>query len=279
MMRLPIKFNRAFLPPSLKKLPSAEDPRILIAEPVDEISFSRAISTFKFGTTFKTTQRARFPLTISELATLQYAFRPVVLDVGASDGITSLDVIEALPFQKYYITDRNMEIHFDTSGKYTFFYDDNGNCILIVTDGWVVYSDVQGAIFPLGSLVGSLFRRAPRTQNDSRRIVMINPAVRKFKRQNIIVEKYDVFDNWEGEKVDLIIAANLLNRSYFSDARIGAALRNMLNALREGGRLAVIDNRRLEKASIFQFTGTSLNVERQINGGTEIEDLVLKSSA
>ncbi|MCX6064370.1 MAG: hypothetical protein NT121_01230 [Chloroflexi bacterium] len=102
-MRFPVKFNRSFWRNIPKTLPSAADPRILCHGDVDEITFTRAVSTFKFGATFKSTQKARFPHSILELSHLEYGAKPIILDVGASDGSTSLDVMRAIPFEKYYV--------------------------------------------------------------------------------------------------------------------------------------------------------------------------------
>jgi hypothetical protein len=64
-MRVPIKLNRSILARRLwGVLPCADDPH------PDEHSFSRAVSTFKFGTTFKATQKQRFPLTLEALTQL-----------------------------------------------------------------------------------------------------------------------------------------------------------------------------------------------------------------
>jgi hypothetical protein len=274
-MRAAIKFNRAHLWPSLRGLvPSAEDPRPLTACHVDEDSFSQAICALKFGTTFKETQKARFPLTLVELRSLPYRCRPVILDVGASDGITSLDVIRSLPFQKYYVTDLNLHVLYNTCGKRTYFYQEDGKCILIVTDRWVIYPD---ASWPIAPLVRLLFEGAPGARSDLPRITLINPALRELAHQDVLFEKYNIFEPWERESVDLLLAANLLNRIYFSDAAIGKALENMFRTLNDEGRLVIIDNRRIEKATIFQVNQGRMGIERQINGGTEIENLVLNT--
>lgn len=121
-MRFPVKLNRAFWSKTLTQiLPSAADPRVLCLGKVDEETFTNAVSAFKFGTTFKSTQKARFPLTILELASLSYPQRPIVVDVGASDGITSLDLMQAIPFEKYYVTDLNIDVFYQTSGSATWF--------------------------------------------------------------------------------------------------------------------------------------------------------------
>jgi len=89
-MKLPIKLNKNFWPKAITTLlPSVDDPRVLLVGDIHGEKFTKAISVFKFGTTFKTTENLRYPTTIRELKSLEYAAPPIVLDIGASDGITS----------------------------------------------------------------------------------------------------------------------------------------------------------------------------------------------
>jgi hypothetical protein len=277
-MRFPVKFNRTFWPKALTKaLPSATDPRVLCNGKVDEITFASAVSTFKFGTTFKSTQKARFPLTILEIASLQYEKHPIVVDFGASDGSTSLDLMQAIPFEKYYVTDLNIEVFYEVSGGTTWFYDEKGTCLLRVTDKWVVYPETGGAVFPFDRLSRLLFACAPKWKSDAARIVLVNPALQVRKEINISIEKYNILENWPLEKADLIIAANILNQSYFTTSEIKQALNNLLAALDGSGRIAIIDNRPAEKATLFRFIDGIVTVEKRVNGGTDIENLVLNS--
>jgi hypothetical protein len=277
-MRFPVKFNRAFWPKALTKtFPSATDPRVLCNGKVDEITFASAISTFKFGTTFKSTQKARFPLTILEIASIQYEKHPIVVDFGASDGSTSLDLMQAIPFEKYFVTDLNIEVFYEVTGGVTWFYDEKGTCILMVTDKWVVYPEIGGAIFPFDRISRSLFAHAPKWKSDAARIMLINPVLQARKEINILIEKHNILETWPHEKADLIVAANILNQSYFTTSEIKQALKNMLAALDGSGWIAIIDNRPNEKATIFRFIDGNIRVEKRVNGGTDIETLVLNS--
>jgi len=273
-MKFPIKLNRAYWPPSMTKmLPSAVDPRILLYEDIEEKSFGSAISTFKFGPSFKSTQKTRFPLTILELATLAYPNRPIVLDIGASDGITSIDLMQAIPFEKYYVTDENVEISYQISGDATWFYDDKGDCILMATDKWVDYPDTGGAVFPFDRIVHSLFLHAPKLENNAPRITLINPLFKTQNKNNVLIEKYNILETWPYEKVDLIIAANILDRGYFTASEIEHALNKLVAALNDTGRIAIIDHHSGEKATIFQFNDSGAKIIKRVNGGTEIENL------
>jgi len=274
VMRFPIKLNRAYWPRAgAFGVPSTWDPRDICAN-VDSATFSRALSKIKFGTTFKTTCKARFPLSIAALSKGDSGASSVILDVGASDGTASLDVIRALDFDRYYVTDLNIDVFVTTSGGVTWFYDAKGRCILAVTDKWIIYNDCEGAIFPFGLMASRLIARAPGFSNHMRRVVLISPELLSCK-SDVRVERYDVMDDWQLEKADIVIAANILNRAYFADSSISLALRHLRDAMKPGGRLAIIDNRPDERSSIFRSVDGMLVVEDRINGGSDIESLAL----
>jgi hypothetical protein len=275
-MRMPVKLNRAFWPNAISRiLPSADDPRVLITNPADESTFTRAISTFKFGSTFKSTGKARFPLTLHKLAVLQFDTPPIIVDVGASDGITSLDIMETVPFQKYYVTDLNFEIFYSIAGNCTFFYDPGGNCILAVTNRWIAYNDPSNAIIPFGSWARAFFTHAPVYEHSMSNIRLINPVLQKKRDPDLIIVQYDVLNKWLHDKADLLIAANILNHDYFSSNELRKALVNLLAALNESGRLVIIDNRDIEKSTIFRMFRGKVEIEMKVNNGTEIESLIL----
>jgi hypothetical protein len=276
-MRFPVKLNRAYWPAVLTKvIPSAVDPRILCStNVVDENSFTSAVSSFKFGATFKSTQKARFPLTILELSTLTYPSRPIIIDIGASDGITSLDVMQAIPFEKYYVTDMNIEVSYQVSGDTTWFYDEKGDCILMVTDKWVNYPDTGGAVFPFDKIAQALFSCAPKPEINAPRITLINPLFKTQNKSNVLIEKHNILETWPHEKADLIIAANILNRGYFTASEIEHALNKLVAALNVAGKIVIIDNRPSERATIFQINEGNVKIVKRVNGGTEIESLAV----
>jgi len=275
-MRMPVKLNCDFWPRTITKiLPSADDPRVLTLNPADETKFSRAVSMFKFGSTFKSTGKLRFPLTLRELASLQFSTAPVIVDVGASDGITSLDIMETVRFKKYYVTDLNIETYYTVSGNYTFFYDPAGVCIMAANDRWIVYNDFVSAIFPFRGWARAILAHAPVFNTDMTSIRLITPALQKEGSLNLVVENYDVFNKWPHEKADLIIAANILNHDYFSSTDLRKALTNLIEALQGSGRLVIIENRDFEKSTIFHLSGKIVEIERKINDGAEIESLVM----
>ena len=277
-MRFPIKLNRRYWPARVTALlPSAEDPRVLLDSNVSEEDFSKSVSVFQFGNTFKSTRAFRFPRTLDILKNLAFTSAPAILDIGASDGITSMHTIRTLPFRKYYVTDLNLDTLVSESGSVTYFYDQQLKAVLAVTDRFVVYADHAGALFPFNLVAPRFFDRVPPNPPDER-ILLINPSLQP-PPEGVEIRRYDVFEPWPEEEVDLIIAANILNRAYFKDHEIRLAIGNMAGALSADGWLAVIDNRDREQSTVFQLEQGRFKRVHSIDGGTDIEDIVLSVEA
>ena len=289
-MRAPLKLNRAFWPRALTALlPSAADPRVLSDTRITEREFTDAVSTLRFGKTYKTTRKSRFPRTIGYLSSLRFETAPIILDVGASDGIASLDVMTAVRHARYYVTDAHVSVFACARGETRYFYSANGECILVSDPAWIVYPDVEGAIPPFGAIARRFFRRVLSLGPAAESIPLINPRLRTMPRGVLRIEQYDVLDPWPHEKADIVIAANILNRGYFSSASLSRALDNLVAALADGGRLALIENRpreahgtdpaqpesadEVEQATIFRSCDGRLEIEHRIGAGSEIEAL------
>ncbi len=275
-MRTPIKLNKAYWPEVFTKyLPSAEDPRFLTENVYDAASFSKAVSVFKFGTTFKTTEKNRYPLTLQYLSHIEFSSPPTIIDIGASDGSTSLDAIEKISFHTYYITDLHLEVFYEMKRKEWLFYDCSNTCILMVTDKWMIYPDTKGAFFPFGHLAEYIYSKLPRNATYTGKIRLINPNLASGKHsENIVIKQYNIFEQWNEEKADLIIAANILNN--FSDSDKVKALLNVFDALHNPSKLAIIENKDVEKSTIFHLYDNQIIIENEIHDGTEIKTLVLK---
>ena len=87
--------------------------------------------------------------------------------------------------------------------------------------------------------------------------------------------EYDILSAWPNEPVDIIKVANVLNPCSFADEEIQMAITNLRNALKIGGKLMITDNRDVEQVSMFSKSkAEKLVLEKELNGGTEIEKLV-----
>lgn len=280
-MRRPIRLNRAIWPTAMQKLQRGiPDPRRLLDKGIDAAALTETLQRLKVGTTYKTTDYDRFPQTTRLLAELPFEPPPVVLDVGASDGSAALAVMKKLRFTRYYVTDRHIKAHVYPTHKGMFLSDMDARPWLYVNRCFVIHNDLDGAEWPYNAIAARVFKTFDASKRrDERDIYMINPDLAAKRGDRIRIEQYSIFDAWEHEKADLVIAANLLNRGYFPDDDLRAGLRNLRNAMHDGAVLAVIENRNtddgsVEQSSIFRRSGNRFVVEAQIGAGSDIHELV-----
>ena len=116
-------------------------------------------------------------------------------------------------------------------------------------------------------------------------LLFINKGLQQKQQgdDSIEIRDYDVFVPWPKEKSGIVVVGNLLNRSYFTDAEIAAALKNCYEAMTDDGLLAIIRNASLEnreeieKSTVYKKNSNNKVFEKiyEINDGVEINDLVL----
>ena len=240
--------------------------------------FSKAISSLQFGVTFKSTRPGRQQHSDQYLSELYRGSKPVILDVGASDGSTSLDLLKALGdcIDRYYVTDLSPAVRcgYGRAGV-LYFLDESDKCVLRASKRFLIYSDFTGARFPLRFIAGKLLARS-RTVDSWHDIKLIQPELitRAANDSRVTIMRYDMFTPWTGERPDLIKVANLLNGRYFSDAQMKRALEIQCSNLASGGRLLLVsEDSSTEKFSIFCKSSTRIRLEHTHNGGAKAAHL------
>ena len=258
------------------------DPRQVLAPEVLEgpEAFSRLLSSFRVGGANKTTRPGRHGDSDQVLVRALAGRRPRVLDVGVSDGTTSLDLMTALGdhFDAYFVTDRYLSLRAqrDQRGR-CWFYDDRGRCVLLATPRWVVNPLEPPAEVWLRPIWWLMRRCRPSSATETLEASLVQPALgrRAANDPRITIRSWNVFEPWSLSSVDVVKVANLLNRGYFPDDAIRRALGNLWRALDLHGLLLVVDNREVEKSTLFRKTKAGFIEVDRLAAGTEIADLVL----
>jgi len=284
-MRFPIKVNRARVPHWLRGvLPIVDDPRRIITAAGDTTLFESGIGAIKIGSTWKTTCSNRHPRTDAIIAEfLGSSTSAVVLDVGCSSGLTCADLVDRLgkAFSRYYVTDLFFSIPYRIRGGNTYFYHPLTKQCIIRSDGrWIAYQESSEGPMPLRMLAQWLLDSAPaHDPGQSQNADMLHPRLRVLMSRDdrIVVQEFGVFDHWGNGPVDVVKAANILNRGYFSTSELRAALDNLRSVLKPSGMLVVTDNTAdgLERVSVFRphASGTLIR-ERDVNGGAGVAEIV-----
>lgn len=253
---------------------------MIVDENATADEFRTAMAALHVGETIKITGANRHAVADALLIDNLDLTDAAIVDIGASDGSTAVDLIPKLPaFKSYVIADLFLTITASRVFRHVLFYDPAGKCILI--------SGSRCVAWPAGSkmirlLYWSLIRLAARKPVDRQVILLLNPSARSLiaadKRVSYVV--HDVFDRWAGPAPDVIKVANLLRRLYFSDQEISRALHALLESLDEGGHLLIVDNPRIKdvgpRAGLYRRSQGRFAVVAQTDDPPEIVDLVLQ---
>lgn len=274
-MRRPIRLNRNFCRKIWPGRPrGCPDPRGLLDAGIGDADANEILLRMNIHGVYKTTWSDRFPETTRQLANGGLPPAAVVVDVGASDGSTSLSVMKAIRFGRYYVTDRHISAYACTTRKGMFFCDEHSNPFMFANRFVVIYNETDGASRAHSGIVKNLFAGFDMAKcRDVRKVPLMNRALLPKLGNDIRLERYDIFERWPHEKADLVIAANILNRDYFADSRLIDALRNLRGALKDGGRLALVENRPREQSNLLRLEHGRFVIENQVGAGSDVKSL------
>ncbi len=254
------------------------DPSVLMDPSVTPAQFRAAVSLLHVGETIKITGLNRHPQADALLIDHVDLSTSVILDIGASDGSTSLELINKLPaFDQYIVADLFIKIHAVQGSRQTLFFDGTGSCILVVGRrliAWPAQSRIVRALY------AARIRWTSAHVHTDHEILLLNPAIQAEMKRNtrISFQEHDIFQPWAGDQPDVIKVANVLRRLYFEDDQIRAALRRLLTTLPEGGHLLIVDNPRIAgigcRGGLYQRREGRFALVAATDEEAEVADLV-----
>lgn len=281
-MRAPIRLVRGGWWPLVERCLARfvrEDPRALVADDAAPDAYRGVMSSIYIGDTIKITGANRHPRADALLLdNVDLAGRTIV-DIGASDGSTCVDLIRKIPdFASYVIADLYIEVEQLTANRHLFVYDLQGNCVLVGGRRLVAWPGLSRAV---RLIYRPLLSSAERRRAERRPLLLLNPLARRLIAEDprVTYRTHDVFDVWPEGRPDVIKVANLLRRLYFDDPAIRRALVALHASLAEGGHLLVVDNPRIagiaERGGLYRRVDDGFAAVTETEEGPEIADLVL----
>jgi hypothetical protein len=252
------------------------DPRVLLEDEPPADAFRSAMSIIHVGDTIKITGTNRHAAADALILDHVPLTGAAIVDIGASDGSTSVDLIAKLPeFSSYVIADLYLQLQAVETGRHVLFFDADGTCVLVAGRrllGWPTLSRTVRLLYrPLLARARSL---------PARPVLLLGPDARRLLRTDprVSTRVHDVFQPWPAPAPDVIKVANLLRRLYFSDEDILRALRALLASLEDGGHLLILDNPRLAgielRAGLYRREGGRFVLVAETPEAPEIADLV-----
>ena len=189
--------------------------------------FTQGISLINARETYKTTGRSRTKLV--DAAVLRHAegLQPLrLLEVGVSDGVSSLDLLEALP--------KHAQV--TLSDRHPFFTRRGIGPASIILDGCGRVLGLKVFCFYL-NIPANIRLSTARGQ----RLDTTNPLLAEGTPPRHI-HRFDVCADVAEEPFPLIKCANVFNRKYFSTQAIVSSVDNLACSLTEGGLLFISQN-------------------------------------
>jgi len=276
-------------PDALLNLPKREGPSLSAEEASDR--FSLILHDLRMGGTWKRTNRGRLKRTEELLCTYlrpEPRSRLNFLDMGASDGITTLEAVRALTRAfggevHAFLADRDIWLLRCRRGPIVEYRGADGEPIMARLGPIGIRlarqrreADPSGD--PLARLYLQLKRFRASMQLDTR-ISLVNPSARNDPR--ITVMELDCLVCEEPLKgiISAVRASNLLNLGYFGVAQLRRAVSHIHAYLRDGGCLVVSRNDdqpagEVENGSIWLKESGCFRWLQDFGAGSEIRSVI-----
>lgn len=259
------------------------------ARSTDEDEFSLVVSNLRMGRAWKRTNRGR--LTLAQHAVVHGLLpqtRPTVLDLGASDGLTTLELAHALQEKfgagvRVFAADLNIWLLRYRLGPIFEYRAANGEPIMarwgriglrLAEKRRSLRQDAD----PLAALYLRMTGFRTAMQVDAK-IPLVHPLVRH--EPCVTVVELDCLVRYDhlAATFDAVRASNVLNLEYFSSRQIEAAIGNVFAYLVDGGCLVVSRNRDVgagesEDGSAWRKRGDAFVHLADFGAGSEVKSIV-----
>lgn len=248
---------------------------MLQAEPSAE-DFRDAMSIIHVGETIKITGANRHGAADALLLDNVDLSVASIVDLGASDGSTSAELLAKLPgFGSYVIADLYLTLRAVELGRFVLFFDRDDTCVLVAGRRLLAWPSLTRTVRLLSSPLIARARRRP-----GREVQLLGPDAGRWLRTDprVSARAHDVFERWPAPAPDVIKVANVLRRLYFTDEQILRALQSLLDSLDDGGHLLILDNPRVAgidlRAGLYRRTDGRFRLVAQTPEAPEIADLL-----
>ncbi len=242
----------------------------------------RIFSLLRVETTFKTTSFNRMLDLNKKLKKYIKKFfskKVIICDIGISSGQTTLELYNDLKketIKSIYGFDKNLYVKIYRFKKLIFLYSSTNDLLMVEYDKYClryryffIFKKIQKFLLYFFQFINLKCKETSVLMPNLDKIDKC-----KFFEQNIFnIEKkyYNLFD--------VVRVSNLLNYSYFSKKNLKLALSNINKISKEKSIIVVnrTTNKNTNLASIFLKKNRRFELLEDINGGSEIKDLILLS--
>lgn len=216
--------------------------------------FALGTSALKIGKIFKTTGLKRTGMADALLLRLaQEKTKPSLMEVGVSDGSSALGAFTCSEvFDRVVLTDRFSRFYMQKRclGK--------------------LFLDAEKRLYGFKILCLFIFLSPRPVKADSgyTPIEVVNPILSE-KHGIEAITRFNMFKDVLDEPVDIIKCANILNKAYFSDEDLHAAVKSLCRSLKDGGYIVVSQNNKQykdgEAGFVLRKSGADIHLVEAFN--------------
>ena len=218
------------------------------------------ISEIKQGSFWKTTKYNRNYKLINWLNKYikSNKDKTTILEIGASSGISIFPGLrEKKKIRKYILTDLNVRYYYKNFYNWKMLFQNKEDIIPFMAFDKliIIYSDYKSlnVILTLFSFIIRILLSIVTFNKKKIAIHLLDKKIFHYqKKYSLIIEEYNILLAWQSSKVNLILAVNVLNASYFSKDQMNSILINIFNTLQTNGLVIVAGNRKSESISVFK---------------------------
>ena len=227
---------------------------------IPKISNNRCenINMIKYGSVWKTTSKSRNRKLINWINKYlnNAKSKQTILELGASSGISVLPGIKKkTKIKKYFLTDLQLTYYYKRIFTFTLLFSSKKSFMPFMSFNniLILYSDKKSFNF-IFSIISYLIRfilAIVSYKIDKKILNLLDDRIIEYqKKYPIIFREYNVLSKWHYSRLNIVIAQNLFNNSYFSKKLMEEIVSNIYDMLKINDQIIIGDNK--DKASIFK---------------------------
>lgn len=272
-----IKLNKEFkLFRDFPDFLSSKAPKILNSKCAD-------INLIKCGAVWKTTSKSRNKLLIKWINKYisNSKKKLTILELGASSGISVFPGLKKkYKIKKYILTDYKLNYYFKDSSlcKLLFLNKNSFVPFMAYNKLLIFYSDNKSLnlIFNFLSNMIRVFFSIITLNVKKTSFNLLDKQTLKYKKKYpLLFKEYDISSAWKGPKINLLIALNLLNRSYFSNKLMKKIVLNIYNILQNDDFIIVGENKINNRISVYKKIKNKFVLIKNIGGEVDSHNFFL----
>lgn len=253
----------------------------ILKKNINKTMTEKIFSKLRVGSTFKTTSYNRMKdvnLKLKYYIKKIFSEKKIMLcDIGVSSGQSTLELYNDLKKQKIryiYGFDKQIYLKIYKIKKLVFVFSSRNNLLMVEYDKYClryryffIFKMIEKFLINLLDFINIKYEKSKVL---TPKLDMIDKC--KFFEQDIFKIKKKYFNQF-----DVVRVTNLLNYSYFSKSELKIAISNIKKISKENSIVLInrTKNNKNNTASLFKKKNKKFKLLEDVNGGSEIKDLML----